>query len=286
MMNKRLPGYLSWRRRGGDKLSRRALDCLQADLASQDPDHIAVTGDLTNLGTALEYRQAADWLDSLGRSDEVSVVPGNHDCYVTEKWADTLATWQPWMGSDDPGAQAGFPFVRRRGPVALIGVSTACPTPFGMATGYVGRAQRQRIAAALNEAEADGYFRVVLIHHPPQADAIAWRKRLTDGRAVRDLLSRHGAELVLHGHAHRFINSAIPTGGGFIPVLGAPGAAGAGDSDHERAGYYRLSLDCFDAAWRLTAQARTFAPESGGFQAFPAYSCQLGPWPRHAEVTA
>jgi hypothetical protein len=34
-----------------------------------------------------------------------------------------------------------FPFVRRRGPLALIGVSSAVPTPPLMATGRLGRAQ-------------------------------------------------------------------------------------------------------------------------------------------------
>ena len=36
---------------------------------------------------------------------------------------------------------APFPFVRRRGPLALIGVSSAVPTPPLMATGRLGRAQ-------------------------------------------------------------------------------------------------------------------------------------------------
>ena len=46
-------------------------------------------------------------------------------------------------------AAAGFPFVRRRGPLALIGLSTAVPTPPFMATGRLGEAQLARLGETL-----------------------------------------------------------------------------------------------------------------------------------------
>ena len=50
----------------------------------QAPDHIAVTGDIANIGLAEEYRHGRDLLESLGTAHDVSFVPGNHDIYVPE----------------------------------------------------------------------------------------------------------------------------------------------------------------------------------------------------------
>ena len=53
----------------------------------------------------------------------------------------------------DDGA-GGFPFVRRRGPLALIGLSTAVPTAPFMATGRLGDAQLARLGEMLDALAA------------------------------------------------------------------------------------------------------------------------------------
>jgi len=93
-----------------------------------------------------------------------------------------------------------FPFLRRRGPLALIGVSSAVPTPPMMATGRLGRAQLDALDRILAQLSAEAAFRVLLVHHPLHSDSRI--KRLTDSRALRALLQRRGVELVLHGHDH------------------------------------------------------------------------------------
>src|SRR5262249_61897634 len=71
----------------------------------------------------------------------VGVVPGNHDAYGAAAALHRDRHWLPYMSGD---AQEGrnsagaFPYLRRRGPVALIGVSTAIATPPFMATGMAG----------------------------------------------------------------------------------------------------------------------------------------------------
>ncbi len=60
--------------------------------------------------------------------------------------------------------------MRRRGPVALIGVSSAVPTPPLMATGRLGRAQLDALDRDLAQMSTDEAFRVLLVHHPLHSD--------------------------------------------------------------------------------------------------------------------
>ena len=92
--------------------------------------------------------------------------------------------------------------MRRRGAVALIGLSTAVPTRPFMATGTLGLEQLHRLGDVLDEL-GDGVFRVVMLHHPPVSAPAKKAERLMDAEAFRATLQKHGAELVLHGHDHR-----------------------------------------------------------------------------------
>ena len=275
LLSKRLPGYVAWRRRRNSR-SDRILEILKHDLEAAGTDHVVVTGDLTNLGSASEHQKAVDWLGSLGPVDRVSVVPGNHDCYVCAAWAETLGLWQPWMRSDDAAPDV-FPYIQYRGPVAFIGLSSAVPTALGLATGRVGRSQRQRLVAYLNAARSAGYFRAVLVHHSPHPGGTSRRKCLTDGSAVRSVLAECGAELVLHGHAHGFSRATVPGPDGGIPVLGAPGATGLVGGWAQRAGYYRLTVRSAGTGWTIAAEARSLEPSGDAFRALPAFSAHFGP---------
>jgi hypothetical protein len=77
----------------------------------------------------------------------------------------------------------------------------------------------------------------VLVHHPPTRTHVSWRRRLEDGPALCAILARAGAELVLHGHAHRAARDVIAGAQGAIPVLGVPAASSALD---RRPGGYQV----------------------------------------------
>ncbi len=132
--------------------------------------------------------------------------------------------------SDDAGETGHFPFIRQRGPLALIGLSSAVPSAPLMATGVVGPEQLKQFETILAKQREAGRFRVVLIHHPPRKGHVAFHKRLIDSRAVRDVLARQGAELVLHGHDH--INSLEWLDGPEkpVPLVGVPSASAAASS--------------------------------------------------------
>ncbi len=251
LLNKRLGGYLSWQRRRRHIHLPERLERLVCDLHQQAPDHIAVTGDLTQLGTPAECRQALAWLRALGEPGQVSVVPGNHDAYVRADWSGTVGLWSGYM---EDARDGGFPYVRHRGPLALIGASSARPTPLALATGRLGAVQRDRVERLL--AENEGCFRVLLIHHPPQPGAARWRKRLTDAPQLCRALARSGVELVLHGHVHQREESWLPVPGGRAPVIGVSSASAIHEEETAVAAYNLFRIGRLATGWSVTLHRR------------------------------
>ncbi len=241
---KRALGFLNWQR-GRVRVHQRAVaDQIAADVCAQVPDHIAVSGDLANLGLPAEYQAARLWLEALGSPDRVSVVPGNHDIYTGRMHgASCLADWAPYMASDAWGAdivghQRGFPYVRRIGPVALIGVNSAVPMPPFVAAGRLGAEQIAALASVLDGVRDEGLARVVMIHHPPLPGQAPKRRALEDAPALKAVLEQHGAELVLHGHNHTETVVWLPSAQGDIPICGiASASAGVAHHDEPLARY-------------------------------------------------
>ena len=227
---KRLLGYANWRRNRRAAYQRPLLDRIVADLKAQDPDHIAVTGDLVNIGLPQEHINALAWVESLGAPEDVSVVPGNHDIYSRLRSDYGTGRWSPYMASCAQGAvhadaDAAFPFVRMLGRVAIIGVNSAVPTPPLVASGRVGEEQLARLGAVLERLGQVEVFRLVLIHHPPLPGQARRFRGLEDAARLEAVLAQHGAELVLHGHNHRNMLAWCATGARAVPVIGAPSAA-------------------------------------------------------------
>ena len=219
---KRGLGYLNWMRKRRHDHQRAALDRIVDDMMRQAPDHIAVGGDLCNIGLPHEHAAALVWLETLGAPERISVVPGNHDIYCRLGRDPGVGRWAAFMASDARGAvylddPTGFPFVRVVGRVALIGVNSALPTPPAMAWGRVGGEQLARLAAVLDRLAGAGLFRLVLIHHPPLSGQASNARGLRDARAVEAVLARHGAELVVHGHNHLNMLAWHPSGVGHDP---------------------------------------------------------------------
>jgi 3',5'-cyclic AMP phosphodiesterase CpdA len=257
LIGKRITGFIHWRRRRAAMHRPEVLARIVADLKAQKPDHIAVTGDLVNLALPGEYAPARAWLDALGSPADVTLVPGNHDAYVRSGVAASFSHWRDYMCGDAATAvPPSFPFLRRRGPLALIGVSTSVPTPLFFATGRVGTDQLQRLEKILDDAARDGLYRVVLIHHPLTSKASQYHKRLTDGPRLRAVLARHGAELVIHGHNHRRQIVWLDGPNGRIPAIGVPSASEAPPGKHDPAGYNLYRIDGARDAWRCEVITR------------------------------
>ncbi len=254
LAGKRGLGFINWHRRRKFIHRGEVVDALTGDLKASAPDHIAVTGDLTNFSVPAEYLRARAWLNELGAPSDVTVIPGNHDIYVPEAVGWPAKYWGEYMRGDD-GVEGTFPFLRRRGGIALIALSSALPTGPFMATGWLGEQQLNRFAAALEETR--NLFRVVLIHHPPKSPPRRYLRRLTDGAEFCRVLAAKGAELVLHGHNH--CRSLIWLDGPrqAIPVVGAPSASARAPHGHEDgAGYNLFYIDSKPGGWHCEMIAR------------------------------
>jgi 3',5'-cyclic AMP phosphodiesterase CpdA len=247
LFSKRGFGRINWHRRRKSIHRPEVFEAVVRDLKASRPDHIAVTGDLVNLSLPDEYNRARGWLQTLGSPADVTLVPGNHDVYVRSVIPSPAANWGDYMRGDD--GREGFPFLRRRGNIALIGLSTAVPTAPLMATGRLGKHQLARLLELLDQTR--GLFRVVLIHHPAITPPKRRLRRLVDAADLRDVLADKGAELLLHGHDHSRSLVWLDGPKTRIPSVGVPSAsARAPHGDENGAGYNLFHIDGEAGSWR------------------------------------
>lgn len=267
LMNKRVLGYLNWKRNRHAFHRREVLDALVADLKAQHPDHIAISGDLVNISLEAEFEQATQWLEGIGTPRHITVVPGNHDAYIASMRDRFANAWADYLRGDSssPEDRISFPFVQRRGPLAVIGLSTAVPTAPFMATGRLGAQQLDALEEILANISSDEAFRVILIHHPLDTDRKRLHKRLVDARELTDILRRRGAELVLHGHDHRHAAVWFDGVNGKVPVVGVPSASATDDGRHDPAAYNLFEILRENDHWRCEMRVRS-AVKSGGWK--------------------
>lgn len=262
LISKRLLGLYSWHRKWKNEHRTEILDALRARLAEIAPDHICVTGDLTFTTSREEIEQAAAWLESLAEPERISLVPGNHDAYVPGALANVCNRWARWMLDDEKGRQQ-FPFLHRRGPVDIIGLSSAIPTLTTRTVGRIGRAQLDRTRMLLERISTAGRPRILLIHHPPQDGATRASKQLLDCRALQFLLADCPVDLVLHGHLHRAVRAVIDGPGTRIPVLGASSVSAIGNR-YARAHFHVLEID-IDSGPAIKVRHAEFSRRQGDF---------------------
>ncbi len=242
--SKRFFGYLNWWRGRANMHRMEILSRLIEDVRAQRPDHIAITGDLTNLGLIDEYKAAKDWLQTLGPAAQVSVVPGNHDAYVKGALEHGLPHLSPWM-------ERGFPFTRVVGDIVIIHLSSAIATAPFLATGRVGEEQLVQLPQILKQHE--GKFRIVLLHHALETATHEFSRYLTDSEALKKILITEGAELVLHGHLHRETYHKV----GKAHVFGVPSASADPARCHAPAGYALYRIEKNGGGWQVNVKRRT-----------------------------
>jgi 3',5'-cyclic AMP phosphodiesterase CpdA len=252
LFNKRLTGYANLRLRRGHRHKPEPVRLAARALGDLKVDHVAITGDVSNLALEREFDRVRELLEAeIGLDPEqVSVVPGNHDAYTSGSVrAGRFGRWfSAYTSSDieDVPGESGFPYVRLRGKVAIIGLSTAVSRPPFVASGHLGREQLERLALALAHPEVRERTPVVLQHHPLH-NPRTWLKTLLEGlvdaRAEADVLSRVERGLLLHGHLHRRIRRTFRTQRGSIDAVGATSASLLHEDPDRMAGFNLYDID-------------------------------------------
>ena len=262
LFGKRITGYINWKRGRSNSHNMEVLAAVVTDLRDQKPSHVAMTGDILNLALPGEYPLAETWLRTLGEpGSEVSFVAGNHDAYTRGSLPTLARTFAPWTRSDDTG-QPGYPYMKVRDGVALIGVCSGVPRAPFIASGRLGHVQREALERRLAEAGARGLFRVVMIHHPPRITDPGGHigRGLTDHQGFAKVIRQHGAELILHGHNHKLFVDSLPGPDRAVPVVGVPSASAVKGKPKNRAGYHLFTIEGAGASATISARARGLLP--------------------------
>lgn len=260
------------------KHSEEMLERLLADLASFRPDHVVLTGDLTQTSLRSEFERARAYLDAHLPGLSVTVLPGNHDRWSEEAY---VGRWFEEIFGDLSTCElggSGFPFCRLLGDEAALIALDSSPYVPGVnpadVKGFVSPEQLRRLAEIADDPRLRSRLLVVVLHHHlrlSEEDERAADPKdptpLINAAAVIDALREANVGLVLHGHRHKQMRLDLRLGGRRVPVL-CPGSATRVDARPDRTGrygLYRLGADGLrDARFRAwdgaTAQFR-WAPD-------------------------
>jgi 3',5'-cyclic AMP phosphodiesterase CpdA len=251
-----------------DEYPHEVAEAAIRDVNAQGVDHVVVTGDLTNLSLESEFSRARALLEGLAHpTTEVSLIPGNHDVYT--HGAERASRFERFLsayiasdhGTSSPGGH--YPYLRLRGEVAIIGLSTAVATPPPFASGRIGRMQLDRLAELLQQPEVTSRFALVLLHHPPVKDVASnILRRLDDARAFRSVIARSRVGLVLYGHEHVAHTRWLPAQGGEAPCYCAGSTTRVHSKDYKMGRYNIYTVEKGELAGVAT---RVFSPGQRGF---------------------
>ncbi|MET0281432.1 MAG: metallophosphoesterase [Steroidobacteraceae bacterium] len=267
--SKRQLSAWSWRKRRAVQRPE-ILEALRADIGARAPDHVVVTGDITNFALPEEFSKAGLWLAALAGEGGLSLVPGNHDALMPLDAAAGIGRWQAFTGGGE------WPYVVRRRGVSFIGVCSALPTAPLLASGRIGAAQLQKLETLLRAEGESGQTRVLLLHHPLVDGAVSARKALRDRAALRSVLASAGAELVLHGHARAARLEAVPGPHAPVPVLCVPSSSALPNPRDEAARWHLVSIPGPGAPepW-ARVQVRQWSLAAAGFVDAAVYELRL-----------
>ncbi|WP_394821188.1 metallophosphoesterase family protein [Pendulispora albinea] len=275
-LNKRLSGYANLKLKRGHIHRPAYVRAIAREIARTSIDHVAITGDITNLALEPEFEAARALLqDALGLDPKnVSVVPGNHDLYTrgalrTRRF---MRYFGPFVESDLPELAVDiglgrFPFVRLRGPLAIVGLSSAVPRLPFVAAGRIGERQLDAFARVLAHPDVRSRTPVVLLHHPVQ-NPPSRLKTLLEGLEDADALTAHvqgfAHGLILHGHLHRRQQRHLETRAGKLHVVGATSASLHHDTHEKMASFNVYEFD--DTGKLVEVESHILEPETETFR--------------------
>lgn len=186
------------------------IEAVEARIARERYDVVAVSGDLSQRARAGEFQRAAVFLRDAGRVSRTIVVPGNHD----------VAWWKAPLGIGDDAAlyqnyrtyvQPELEPVLEVPGATFVGLNTSQGVLPQTLTwnvrdisiiGYLRKSQVARAGEAFARAPA-GHARIVVMHHNPVKGELSQRHGLKDTRRVLGALAEIGTDLVLCGHDHQ-----------------------------------------------------------------------------------
>lgn len=198
--------YLSLKRRLDPEDRRLRAEAALAAAAAANPDHLVLTGDLTEDGVVAQYDVLRQLLDGCGLEPrQITLLPGNHDAHGLD-WAEALAgPLDRWAVTSRPGE------VVRVGGARIVPVSTAVEQPFWKSSG---RAPADQLAEVVRSAAAAHELVILAQHHPPFRVRMHWIHGLHNVSDVAELLLGNPNVSLLYGHMHVARDVEVASGEG------------------------------------------------------------------------
>lgn len=275
-LNKRFTGLVNLRLKREHKHRPGHVRAVAREVARAKVDHVVITGDLTNLALEQEFEAVKRLIEEdLGLDAEhVTIVPGNHDLYTRGAMRAQRFTrfFAPYLESDLPELAADislgrFPVVKLRGPLALIGMSSAVPRPPLVASGELGTRQLEALARILAHDEVKRRTSILALHHPihnPASRIKTLVEGLVDAKGLENVVATLSRGLLVHGHLHKRMQRDFPTKAGNLLAVGATSASLHHEDEHRMAGF---NLYEFDGSGALVeVAAHVFDPSKDTFR--------------------
>ena len=283
LLNKRFTGWVNLKLKREHKHRPAYVRAIAREITQAKVDHVVITGDLTNLALEQEFEATRELLEDELHLEphQVTVVPGNHDLYTRGALRSRRFTtfFKHYMESDLPELAAeielgNFPVVKLRGPVAIIGLSSAVPRPPLMASGQLGRKQLEALDRILQHDEVKKRMPIVALHHPivnPASRVKTVLEGLWDARDLIETIKDVPRALVLHGHLHKRMQRPVTSAAGDVLSVGATSASLDHVDEHKMAGFNLYEVD--DNREIVKLEAHVFNAKTNAFaiESVPKY---------------
>ena len=168
--------------------------------------HVAISGDLTEVGALPEFEVVAEALGSSPFAPEqITLVPGNHDAYTCrDGWQRAFeGPLAPYRRTSVWSSGGVTPV--DLGDVVLLPVDTSRYQTVASSFGVFTRETSEAIHAHFARSVGSAAPRVIVQHHPPfPRKSAAWQyiDGLQGWQSLFDLLETHPSLALLHGHTH------------------------------------------------------------------------------------
>lgn len=198
---------------GGE--DRRALDWVRQEIASQAPDLVAITGDLTMRARRHEFAAATNWIESFDAPVMVDI--GNHDLpnyHLPERYLRPFRRFLDFKQAversvDLPG-------------IELISLNSSVPAQprSNWSKGWVSDRALDECLAAI-DALPSGTQALVSVHHPLRETGTRGTAHTKNGSKALAELARRPVLGVLSGHVHDAFDIQEQTAHGPVRMIGA-----------------------------------------------------------------
>ncbi|MDY6821031.1 MAG: metallophosphoesterase [Deferribacterota bacterium] len=265
LFSKRLCGYCFWKSKKHKLFDYFIFDEIKKDIGLEKPDHIVITGDLTQLCTASEFKKARNYIQTLGANENITIIPGNHDFYTFAGKSLFYKEFCDFFSVNNYIDTKNYlPFVKIIGNCAIIGINSAVVTPPFFSYGHLKKSQLEHLGLILKKLQYS-YFNILLIHHPPIKGIIYKTKSLLNSRELIRILETGSINLVLHGHIHRFNLSYFNYRETNIPIISAPAMAFKSNIGIRSGGYNMYKLYNCDKKWKIDLERKVYNIEKKSF---------------------